>query len=83
MKTTPNAPAMLFGRQVEDDDHLIDALARHPTTADRLARELYAFFVEEVHLRDGGAWTGSDAQVSTKTAGLARLLIGSSEYQFS
>jgi hypothetical protein len=27
-------------------------------------------------------WTGSDAQVNTKAAGLARLIVGSSEYQF-
>jgi len=27
-------------------------------------------------------WTGSDAQVNAKTAGLARLVVGSSEYQF-
>ena len=30
----------------------------------------------------GGTWTGSDAQVSAKSAGLARLVVGSSEYQF-
>jgi uncharacterized protein (DUF1800 family) len=27
-------------------------------------------------------WTGSDAQVNVKAAGLARLIVGSSEYQF-
>ena len=30
----------------------------------------------------GGAWTGSDAQLQAKAAGLARLIVGSSEYQF-
>jgi uncharacterized protein (DUF1800 family) len=30
----------------------------------------------------GPAWTGSDAQVTAKTAGLAKLIVGSSEYQF-
>ena len=30
----------------------------------------------------GGAWTGSDAQLQTKTSGLAHLILGSSEYQF-
>ena len=33
------------------------------------------------YLVAGGAWTGSDAQVSTRAAGLARLLVASSEYQ--
>ena len=27
------------------------------------------------------AWTGSDAQVQAKAAGLTRLIVGSSEYQ--
>jgi uncharacterized protein (DUF1800 family) len=34
------------------------------------------------YLVAGGAWTGSDAQLNTRAAGLARLLVGSSEYQF-
>ena len=34
------------------------------------------------YLRAGGAWTGSDAQLTTKAAGLTRLIVGSSEYQF-
>ncbi|MDP1568439.1 MAG: DUF1800 domain-containing protein [Vicinamibacterales bacterium] len=46
-----------------------------------LSGDAYGGLLE--YLRDGGAWTGSDAQVATKTAGLARLIIGSSEYQFS
>jgi uncharacterized protein (DUF1800 family) len=33
------------------------------------------------YLLAGGAWTGSAEQVSTRAAGLARLLVGSSEYQ--
>jgi uncharacterized protein (DUF1800 family) len=35
------------------------------------------------YLRQGGAWTGSDAQLAAKAAGLARLIVGSSEYQFN
>jgi hypothetical protein len=35
------------------------------------------------YLRDGGAWTGADAQLATKASGLARLIMGSSEYQFN
>jgi hypothetical protein len=33
------------------------------------------------YLTAGGAWTGSASQVSTRAAGLARLLVGSAEYQ--
>ena len=35
------------------------------------------------YLRQGGAWTGSDTQLAAKAAGLARLIVGSSEYQFN
>jgi uncharacterized protein (DUF1800 family) len=34
------------------------------------------------YLRAGTGWTGSDAQISARSAGLARLIVGSSEYQF-
>jgi uncharacterized protein (DUF1800 family) len=34
------------------------------------------------YLNAGGAWTGSDAQLNAKAAGLAKLIVGSSEYQF-
>jgi len=33
------------------------------------------------YLLAGGAWTGSAAQLNTRAAGLARLLVASSEYQ--
>jgi uncharacterized protein (DUF1800 family) len=33
------------------------------------------------YLVAGGSWTGSPAQINTRAAGLARLLVGSSEYQ--
>jgi uncharacterized protein (DUF1800 family) len=33
------------------------------------------------YLRAGVAWTGSDAQLNSKCPGLARLIMGSSEYQ--
>jgi uncharacterized protein (DUF1800 family) len=39
-------------------------------------RELVAY------LTSGGTWTGSEAQLNTKAAGLTKLIIGSSEYQF-
>jgi uncharacterized protein (DUF1800 family) len=34
------------------------------------------------YLNAGGSWSGSDAQVNARAAGLARLIVGSSEYQF-
>jgi uncharacterized protein (DUF1800 family) len=34
------------------------------------------------YLNAGGSWTGSDAQVNARAAGLVRLIVGSSEYQF-
>ena len=33
------------------------------------------------YVQTGGTWTGSDAQVQAKSAGLTRLIVGSSEYQ--
>jgi uncharacterized protein (DUF1800 family) len=33
------------------------------------------------YLLAGGVWTGGETQVNTRTAGLARLLVGSAEYQ--
>jgi len=33
------------------------------------------------YLRAGGAWTGSDAQLTVKAPGLLHLIVGSSEYQ--
>jgi uncharacterized protein (DUF1800 family) len=35
----------------------------------------------KAYLEDGGAWTGSTAQLQTKAAGLTRLIVGSAEYQ--
>jgi uncharacterized protein (DUF1800 family) len=34
------------------------------------------------YLRAGAAWSGSDAHLLTKTAGLMHLMVGSGEYQF-
>ena len=33
------------------------------------------------YLRSTGAWTGSDAQLQAKSAGLVHLMVGSPEYQ--
>ena len=34
------------------------------------------------YLGAGGAWTGSDTQLNAKAAGLVKLIVGSSDYQF-
>jgi len=44
----------------------------------RLDRAVYDAFLEYVQT---GAWTGSDAQVATKAAGLAHLIAASAAYQ--
>jgi hypothetical protein len=33
------------------------------------------------YLHGGGSWTGSNAEVNARAPGLARLIVGSSEYQ--
>jgi hypothetical protein len=54
-----------------------------------LNRFNYAPMNGEVHdalleyTRAGGSWTGSEAQLNDKAAGLARLIVASSEYQFA
>jgi len=35
----------------------------------------------KAYMVTGGPWTGSDSQLQTKTAGLIKLIVGSSEYQ--
>lgn len=73
--------------------NLARAAAPHRATADGLLN----FFLEQLspspydfvphnellaYLGAGRAWTGSDAQLRTKTAGLVKLIVGSSDYQF-
>ena len=53
----------------------LERLSPAPYEADPY-RELLAY------VNAGTAWTGSDAQVNAKGAGLAKLIVGSSEYQF-
>ena len=52
----------------------------HRFTPAPFANDAYSELVS--YLRAGGAWTGSDAQLGTRAPGLARLIVGSSEYQF-
>jgi hypothetical protein len=48
-------------------------------TAAPFAREPYQALVD--YVRSGGAWSGSDAQLLVKAAGLAHLIVGSGDYQ--
>jgi hypothetical protein len=48
-------------------------------TAAPFGREPYAALQD--YARAGGAWSGSDAQLLTKAAGLAHLIVGSGDYQ--
>jgi uncharacterized protein (DUF1800 family) len=55
-------------------DFFLDRLT--PAPFDQSARSELVTYLEA-----GGAWTGSDAQLRTKAAGLARLIVGSGQYQ--
>jgi len=55
--------------------YLTTALASSPLSA-AVRAELDAY------LRATGAWTGTDAQIQSKSAGLVHLIAGSPEYQF-
>jgi hypothetical protein len=48
-------------------------------TAPSFGRDAYQALVD--YARAGGSWTGSDAQLATKAAGLAHLIAGSGDYQ--
>jgi uncharacterized protein (DUF1800 family) len=51
---------------------------------DRLSPSPYAFgpYNELAGYLKTGSWTGSDAQLNARAAGLTKLIVGSSEYQF-
>jgi hypothetical protein len=55
-------------------DFLLDQLTPAPLAANARSDLL-------TYLETGAAWTGSEAQLRTKAAGLARLIVGSGEYQ--
>jgi uncharacterized protein (DUF1800 family) len=62
----------------ETQQGLLSALASRITTAPLDPNPQQAL---GSYLAAGGAWTGSAEQLSTRGAGLARLLVGSAEYQ--
>ncbi len=61
-------------------NRVLDYVLNHYTYAP-LTHDVYNALLE--YARGGGAWTGSDVQVRDKSAGLARLIVASSEYQFN
>jgi uncharacterized protein (DUF1800 family) len=73
-----------LGRELQGARDSADRVVDH-----MLNRFTYAPFSSEVvtalreYAQSGGAWTGSDTQLNNKGAGLARLIVSSSEYQFN
>ena len=59
---------------------VLDYLLNHYTYAP-ISQDVYNALLE--YARGGGAWTGSEVQVRDKSAGLARLIVAASEYQFN
>jgi uncharacterized protein (DUF1800 family) len=61
-------------------ERVVDYMLNHFTYAP-ISTDVYNALLE--YARGGGAWTGADAQLNNKGAGLARLIVASSEYQFN
>jgi uncharacterized protein (DUF1800 family) len=61
-------------------ERAVDYMLNHFTYAP-LSQDVYNALLE--YARGGGAWTGNEAQLNNKGAGLARLIVASSEYQFN
>jgi uncharacterized protein (DUF1800 family) len=61
-------------------ERVVDYMLNHFTYAP-ITQDVYNALLE--YARGGGAWTGSDTQLNNKGAGLARLIVASSEYQFN
>jgi hypothetical protein len=61
-------------------ERVVDYMLNHFSYAP-MSRDVYTALLE--YARAGGTWTGSDTQLNNKGAGLARLIVASSEYQFN
>jgi uncharacterized protein (DUF1800 family) len=66
-------------RGAKQSPEAIVSLMLDRLTAPSMARDAYQALID--YARAGGAWTGSDAQLATKAAGLAHLIAGSGDYQ--
>jgi uncharacterized protein (DUF1800 family) len=64
----------------ETPQRVVDYILNHFTYAP-LAQPVVNSLLE--YATSGGAWTGNETQLNTKGAGLARLIVASSEYQFN
>ncbi|MGQ0733118.1 MAG: DUF1800 domain-containing protein [Acidobacteriota bacterium] len=64
----------------QSPERVLDYMLNHFTYAP-IASDVYNAMLE--YLRGGGSWTGSTTQVNNKSAGLARLIVAMSEYQFN
>ena len=61
-------------------ERVVEYMLNHFTYAP-ISQDVYNALVE--YARGGGTWTGNDTQLNNKSAGLARLIVASSEYQFN
>ena len=64
----------------QSPERVVEYMLNHYTYAP-ISTHVYNALIE--YARGGGAWTGSDAQLNNRGAGLARLIVASSEYQFN
>jgi uncharacterized protein (DUF1800 family) len=73
-----------LGRELQpyrtNPNSVVDYMLHHFTYAP-ISQAVYDTLIE--YVRGGGAWTGSDAQLNSKGAGLARLIVATGEYQFN
>jgi uncharacterized protein (DUF1800 family) len=73
-----------LGRELQpyrqSPERVLDYMLNHYTYAP-ISQDVYNSLLE--YARGGGAWTGNDTQLNNKGAGLGRLIVASSEYQFN
>jgi uncharacterized protein (DUF1800 family) len=73
-----------LGRELQNyrqsADRVLDYMLNHYTYAP-ISQDAYNALLE--YAVAGGAWTGNDTQLNNKGAGLARLIVAASEYQFN
>jgi uncharacterized protein (DUF1800 family) len=73
-----------LGRELQayrqSPERVVDYMLNHFTYAP-ISTDVYNALLE--YTRGGGAWTGNDTQLNNKGAGLARLIVAASEYQFN
>jgi len=73
-----------LGRELQpyrqSPERVVDYMLNHYNYAP-ISPDVYNALLE--YARGGGAWTGNDTQLNNKGAGLARLIVASSEFQFN